>query len=55
MGSTQKSPPGFAKMTLDDLLPSTAPTAFPILLQPSPRGLDLFDTCSTLLFTWLLF
>ena len=34
---------------LDDLLPSVAPTAYPILLQPSIHGLDLLDAGSSLL------
>ena len=34
---------------LDDLLPSAAPTAYPILLQPYVHGLDLINACSSLL------
>ena len=38
-----------SKWPLDDLPPFWAPTAYPILLQPSVHGFDLLDTFSSLL------
>ena len=38
-----------SKQPLDDLLPSSAPTAYPILLRPFVHGLDLLDAHSSLL------
>ena len=37
------------KLPLDDLSPSVTPTDYQILLHPSVHGLDLLDTCSSLL------
>ena len=49
MGSTQNTPSSFATSPLDDLLPSLAPAAYPILLHPFVHGLDLLDVHSSLL------
>ena len=55
MGSTQNTPSSFIKITLDDLLPSSAPTAYPIILHPFGHGLDLSCWTHALhsWFTWL--
>ena len=49
MGSTQNTLQGASKSPLDDLMPSLAPTAYPILLHPFVHGLDLLDAHSSLL------